>query len=177
MSKIVLYIASSLDGYIARTDGSLDWLNNHPNPDNTDYGYGEFLQSISAIVMGRITYEEVIKFGIPWPYKGIPTYVTTSNEQLDITTPDTHRYSGDLSELSDSLKKMTNNDIWLVGGGKLVTHFLNLNLIDRIILTIMPVLLGEGILLFPGRSIESQWKLNACKAFGSGVVSVTYDRV
>ena len=68
MPKIKLYIAATIDGFIAREDGSLDWLNNHPNPDQLDYGYADFMSRIDTVIMGRKTYEEVLGFGVEWPY-------------------------------------------------------------------------------------------------------------
>jgi dihydrofolate reductase len=89
MADTVLYIAASLDGYIARQDGSLDWLENLPNPDQTDHGYAAFLDTIGTVVMGRTTYEQVLGFGGEWPYATMDTKVVTSRKDFNAGTPST----------------------------------------------------------------------------------------
>ena len=71
MPKVVLFTATTLDGYIARPDGNLDWLIEFPNPDNLDYGYSDFMLGVGSIIMGKNTYNEILSYGIDWPYKGI----------------------------------------------------------------------------------------------------------
>jgi dihydrofolate reductase len=176
MSKIILFIACSLDGYIARPDGDLDWLNNLPNPENTDHGYNDFLATISSIIMGRKTYSEVLGFGIGWPYKGINTYIASNDEDLKVPTPDTERIIGDIDLFTEMIKMKQKKNIWLAGGGQLVTYFLNHNLIDRMIISIIPLILGEGIPLFPNKPEESSWVLAGTETFSTGVVSLTYNR-
>ena len=86
MIKTVLFIAASLDAYIAKPDGNLDWLTSFPVPSEDDYGYSKLLSNTETIIMGRKTYEEVIGFGIEWQYNGIETYVVSSNKNLKIQT-------------------------------------------------------------------------------------------
>mgnify|MGYP003336074010 FL=1 len=119
MNKTVLYIATSLDGFIARSDGNLDWLTSFLNPESGDYGYAALLESIETIIMGRLTYDEVIGFGIEWPYSGFDTYVATKNCALKIKSPDTYLLTDNLKDVVTDLKRKTKKDIWLVGGGKL----------------------------------------------------------
>lgn len=176
MSKVILYIAASLDGYIARPDGNLDWLVNLPNPGNTDHGYADFLSSIGTTIMGRKTYEVVLGFDMEWPYQGIQSYVVTSDKNLDIPTPDTEVLSGDLIAGVQSMKMESGKDIWLIGGGKLITFFLNHSLIDRMIISVIPVILGEGIPLFPDNPKGSIWKLEEAVTYSTGVVSLIYER-
>ena len=80
--KLKLYIAASLDGYIARPDGSLDWLEGLPNPKKIDYGYQKFYQSIDMVILGRVTYEEILGFGVDWPYGGCKAWVVSQNPKL-----------------------------------------------------------------------------------------------
>lgn len=177
MATTILYIATSLDGFIARPDGALDWLTSVPAPASGDYGYGDLLQRIGTIVMGRKTYEEVIGFGVEWPYAGFDTYVVTSNDTFPIKSPDTFLMTGDLSAFMAEKQSTTDKDIWLVGGGELITGFLNGGLIDRMIITIIPRIIGEGIRLFAGTPVESAWTLVDTQRFETGVVMLTYDTV
>jgi len=129
--KTVLYIATSLDGFIARPDGSLDWLTSVPSPETGDYGYAAFLERIGTTIMGRLTYDEIIGFGVEWPYAGLDTYVATKNSALKIQSPDTYLLTEDLREFVTELKRKAKNDIWLVGGGQLITAFINEGLLDK----------------------------------------------
>lgn len=88
MKKTKLFIATSIDGYIARKDGTLDWLDAIPNPDQLDYGYYAFYETVDTILMGRKTYEEVLGFGVDWPYPDCKTYVVSSNP-VDLKTENT----------------------------------------------------------------------------------------
>jgi dihydrofolate reductase len=177
MPKVILYIATSLDGKIARSDGSVDWLESLPNPNGLDYGYAEFLAGIGTTIMGRKTYEVVLGFGVDWPYVGLQSYVATSDQAYVTSTPDTFRVSYDLAAFVGQLKSTTEKDIWLIGGGELIRYFLEKDLLDEMILTIFPTILGEGIQLFPGHLKESNWQLMDIKSFETGIVNLTYQRL
>ena len=82
MSKVIVYIASSIDGFIARPDGSLDWLDAIPNPDKIDHGYLDLLEKTSCIIMGRKTYSALLGFGIEWPYSGKKTFIASDDQIL-----------------------------------------------------------------------------------------------
>lgn len=177
MSGVILYIATSLDGFIAGPGGDLEWLNSLPNPDNSDHGYAAFYGRVGATVMGRKTYDEIIGFGIGWPYKAVVSYVVTRDTAFEPSTPDTFALRDDLPGLIRSLKqRLGEKDIWLVGGGQLITAFLSHNLIDQLIITHIPVILGQGIPLFPGKHPASSWQLIRTESFASGAVSLTYAR-
>lgn len=176
MIKTVLYIATSLDGFIARPDGNLDWLTSIPNPQSGDYGYAELLDSIGTTIMGRKTYEEIIGFGVEWPYTGIDSFVVTTNKDLEIQSPDTFVLTGNLQEFINALKKKTDKDIWLIGGGKLITTFINEDILDKMIITVIPKIIGEGIPLFGDKPKETIWKLTGVKAFDTSVVNLTYEK-
>ncbi len=177
MTKTVLYIATSLDGFIARPDGRIDWLTSVPNPQTGDYGYAALLESIGTVIMGRKTYEEVIGFGVDWPYGGLDTYVVTNNSDFKILHPGIHVLTGNVKEFILSLKEHVHKDIWLVGGGQVVTQFLNDEILDRMIITIIPKIIGQGLPLFAGTPKESVWKLIETKPFDTGVVNLTYEKV
>ncbi|MDX2195531.1 MAG: dihydrofolate reductase family protein [Cytophagales bacterium] len=176
MNKTVLYIASSLDGFIARPDGNLDWLTSVPNPQTGDYGYAELLNSIGTTIMGRKTYDEIIGFGVDWPYYGLSSYVVTTNNNLKIQSPDTYILTENLKNFVTDLKMRTEKDIWLVGGGQLITSFINEGILDKMIISVIPKIIGEGLSLFAYKPKETNWKLTEVKSFDTGVVNLTYER-
>jgi len=176
MIKTVLYIATSLDGFIARPDGNIDWLTSVPAPETGDYGYAEFLNSIGTTIMGRRTYDEIIGFDIEWPYNGIDSYVVTNNRELKIQSPETYIVTEKIKELVAEIKRKSKKDIWLIGGGQVITTFINENLLDKMIITVIPKIIGEGIPLFAGKTKETNWKLIDLKSFDTGVVNLTYEK-
>lgn len=174
MGKVVLYIASSIDGMIARNNGELDWLDALPNSDSTDYGYADFLNCCGTIIMGKSTYIQLLGFGIEWPYSNHKTYVVSSDSNFILTTPETYLLCADIEQFVCKLKIESTKDIWLVGGGKLIHHFLIHKLIDKMIICLAPVILGDGIQMFPYKSIQSDWELQKTDTYKSGIVSLTY---
>ncbi len=148
MRKVILYIAVSLDGYIADRNGGVDWLKGE-NPDYPgDCGYGDFAQNIDTVVMGRRTYDQIVTELSPgeWVYHGMNSYVLThrpgeSSQEILFTgeTP---------SGLVERLKKEPGKDIWICGGADLVHQLMCGDEIDEYHLTVIPVLLGNGIRLF-----------------------------
>lgn len=173
MRKIILYIACSLNGKIAREDGSIDWLEKIPNPDNSDYGYQAFLESIDTTIMGNNTYKQLIGWDIEFPYKDTTNYV------LSIKTPDEPSkfatfIPGDPIAFIKELKKQPGKDIWLIGGGKVNSLLWNARLIDEIKLFVMPVLLSDGIDVFEGFPKENELKLLDSHRYESGVVELNY---
>lgn len=176
MGKTILYIATTLDGKIARNDGGLDWLYALENPNQIDHGYGRLLELIGTTVMGRSTYDEILGFGVEWPYKGMDSYVATTSPGFTPSTPDTYAITSGIPELIGKLKKQSPKDIWLIGGGQLITYFLNNDLLDQMILTLIPIVLGEGISLFQGHPKETGWILTDVERFETGVVNLTYNK-
>ncbi|MFN8393763.1 MAG: dihydrofolate reductase family protein [Bacteroidia bacterium] len=173
---VILFVATTIDGYIARPDGNIDWLNAIPEPDSGDYGYAELLAGIGSVVMGRKTYEEVLGFGVEWPYSDYKTVIVTRNREFAVSTPSTYVLQTGIAEGMAELERETGKDIWLVGGGELVAEFLRLDLVDKMVISVVPLVLGEGIPLFPGRSKESAWTLVEAKAFNTGLVNLVYLR-
>lgn len=172
MSKVVLYIATSLDGFIARQDGDISWLDEF-NSDQEDYGYQEFYKGVGALVMGSRTYEQALGFG-QWPHPGVKSYVVTSKHRDLGLDGDVEFYSGDLTELVQGIKGRTDKDIWLVGGAALVSSFMNENLIDDVIISVIPVLLAGGIPLFQDIHNFRRLKLMSAKTYEPGVVQLQY---
>lgn len=175
MKKCKLFIATSIDGYIAREDGALDWLDAIPNPDQLDYGYHTFYDSVDTLIMGRKTYEEVLGFGVDWPYPNCKTYIVSSKE-VEIKTENTYLINDPLESKIKEWQNEEGKDIWVVGGGVLISSMLDLGLIDEMLLTITPVILGSGIPLFPNSPKETQFELVKTEAFDTGFVNLTYKR-
>lgn len=172
--KLKLYIAQSIDGYIADKNGGIDFLTACPNPNNLDYGYKEFTNTIDTVIMGRKTYETILGFNIPWPYADCQNYIVTSNPQYNIATENTELISDKLIEKIKSLKQEDGKDIWLVGGGVLVSELLNHNLIDEMIIYTMPIIIGEGLPLFPNNPKETIFNLIRSNTLDTGVVELVY---
>ncbi len=175
MKKLVLYIATSIDGYIARPDGKVDWLE---YPDfmikGEDFGYQKFMKTIDTTVMGGATYKEVLGFGVPWPYPDKKNYVfTRSNYPADENVS----FVGDnIGQFIRDLKKASGKDIWLIGGGKINSMMMAEDLIDEMIISVMPITIGEGIPLFSKISHEQKFKLKDHTVYETGVTQWHYVR-
>lgn len=175
MRKVKLYIASSLDGYIARLNGNLDWLTGHYNPQELDYGYEEFYETIETIIMGRETYQTIIDMGGEWAYREKLCYIATRQKSIKSTKESLLFTTEKMESLISSLRVQEGKDIWLVGGGRLISTFLEYNLIDTMIITYIPTMLGRGIPLFPNQPTESKWRVVKCETFDNGVIQIEYE--
>lgn len=168
----------SLDGYIARADGNLDWLTSFPLPPTGDYGYETLLKGIGTTIMGRLTYDALLSFGIDWPYSEYDTYIVTSQHNFVPTTPKSHAASIDkLLKIVEQIKKVDTKDIWLVGGGKVIAECIHHDCLDKMIITVIPIMIGDGIRLFTENMVESKWKLIDVTTFSTGAVNLTYERL
>ncbi|MCL4255868.1 MAG: dihydrofolate reductase family protein, partial [Anaerolineae bacterium] len=170
MSKVLLYIAISLDGFIATPDGGVAWLDGFNSPDE-DYGYNSMYARLGAVVMGGITYRQVLGLG-EW-YEGVKvkSYVITRGKLENPPKEDTVAFAGDMRDLVTKIRAETDKDIWLIGGADVVAQFMEHNLIDEYHISIMPVVLGRGIALFKGTSLEKSQsvKLDSVKSYPNGV--------
>lgn len=169
MRAVILGVGISLDGYIARPDGSVDFLK--PDP---AYSFKEFFDSIDATIMGRKTYEVAMKMGGGFGGK-MTSYV------MSRTLPTGKKKSTQFTDRSPEqviaeLRQSPGKDIWLMGGGELAREFLKADLIDRIDLGVMPVLIGSGIPLFPSGFPERQFQLSKSKAYPTGMLELSYQR-
>ena len=172
MSNIV-YIATSLDGYIARKDGNLDWLTEIPNPGNSDFGFSLFMDRIDGIVMGRNTFETVVGFN-EWPYTK-PVFVLSNTLK---SIPEKYRreaeiVKGNLDGVVDSLRTKGINNLY-IDGGKTIQNFLRKDLIDEMIITRIPIVLGSGISLFAEMDMEIKFKLVNTEVLNEDLVKSTY---
>jgi len=168
-----LYIATSLDGFIAREDGSIDWLTEYENNPETDYGYSEFYASIGTVFMGRKTYEQVLGFG-EWPYEEKKVYVFTRQKEPLPREKNVEFVSGDIARFVRQLRENTDQDIWLVGGSQLIKVFLKENLVQDLIVFVVPIILGSGIPLFDHIGREIKLKSGRVEKYKNGMVRVEY---
>lgn len=171
MPAVILYVATSLDGYIARADGSVDWLAMVENQD-TDYGYADFYAGVDAIAMGSRTYEQVLDFD-EWPYAGKQVFVFT-HRTLEAVAQDVTFTAESPAEFVNGLDAAGIRTLWLAGGGDLVASFMEHGLIDEYIVSVIPVVLGDGIPLFKGPLPEHRLELLESVDYPSGLVQLHY---
>lgn len=165
MRKLILYIATSLDGKIARRDGAIDWL---PDPSSEDYGYQEFYDSIDTVIMGYNTYEVCLGLG-DWYYRDKASYIFSRHPDREVL-PDVQLVTDDPVAFVRELKAREGKDIWLVGGGEINTLLHDAGLIDEYILAYIPLILGEGIELLPAVTRQENLKLAQHAIYENGVV-------
>lgn len=181
MRKVKYFVANSLDNFIARPDGAVEWLFN----DGTDYGMSEFFKSIDTMLMGRKTYEFALAHA-PKPKRksqkakpkraskpSMSSYVFSRTLKAE-ENEDVNIVSENAGEFVRNLKAEVGKDIWLMGGGLLAKSLLEENVVDEISLNIHPVLLGAGIPLFPEIGKQLDLELLECKAHQNGCVQLTY---
>ncbi|SFT90774.1 dihydrofolate reductase [Lishizhenia tianjinensis] len=169
--KVILYISCSLDGYIAKPNDDLSFLN-PMMVEGEDYGYTDFVQTIDTVIVGRKTYDWVVKEVGYFPHQDKESYIVTSQpkESLGLT----HFYTGSLKELVRSLKSRAGKNIYCDGGAQLVNNLLKEDLLDEIILSIIPITLGQGVKLFEEGIPEHVLELHETKSFKTGLVQLHY---
>ncbi|HLO05316.1 MAG TPA: dihydrofolate reductase family protein [Terriglobales bacterium] len=173
--RVTLHMVSSLDGFIARKDNSISWLDStgvyEAGVSISEEEAALFVKGIDCYVLGSRTYDHALELG--WPYGDTPTVVVTGREWPP-ARKSVEFYSGDLKTLVDVKLAPRYRNIWLVGGAMLCQRFLELGLVDQIKLTIAPVLLGEGLRLFGGSLPEEKWNLKNVVAYKNGFVELSY---
>ena len=162
-------MACSLDGYIARPNGKVDWLFQ-----DDDYGYGKFYESVGSVIMGGTTFKQIKSFG-PFPYKEKECFVFSRNA-LE-SDPDVTFIPKDIAGFTRTLKSSREKDIWLCGGSEIISLLMYHQLVDKMILSVHPVILGEGIALFKNETGDWPLRLVNCQSFPSGLVQIHYDLV
>src|SRR5262245_7056481 len=180
-SHVTIHMAASLDGFIARKDGRVDWLetsDEFADGDTMDPGVVEaFLKTIDCYVMGSKTYETALSFeakGLGWSYGDKPTFVLTGRK-LPRTRDTVEFYSGDLAQLVNRRLRPTFRSIWFVGGGMVSGECLRLGLADEVRYSILPVLIGDGIPFFDKLDKDIALHLMEVKAYDSGAVELRYE--
>ncbi|APD07554.1 uncharacterized protein UJ101_02051 [Flavobacteriaceae bacterium UJ101] len=176
MNKNIVFIAKSLDGFIAGINGELEWLHSIPNPENKDMGFVNLMNEIDAIVMGRTTFETVCNFGGEWPYRK-PVFVLSHSlkEVPEKLKEKAIILSGDIKEVLNHIHQKGFHKLY-IDGGKTVQNFLKEDLIDELRISTIPILLGDGIPLF--NKIPNSLKFNHIKTevFLNQIVQSHYER-
>lgn len=170
--KVSIYIATSIDGYIARKDNSLDWLE-YGHQGDEDYGFKEFMNSIDALILGRNTYEVVSAFE-EWPYSGKRVIVLSNT--LKEVRKEAELFCGQLTDLVSMLHSESIKHVW-VDGGITVSKFLDAGLVDDITISVIAMILGSGIPLFSTMSREHKCHLISTQSYPSGLVQLKYEVV
>jgi dihydrofolate reductase len=175
-ARVTLHMVSSLDGFIARRDNSVGWLESTGSVyaagvEISDEEAAAFVKTIDCYVLGSRTYAHALELG--WPYGDTPVVVVTS-QAWPAAQKSVEFYSGDLKTLVDAKLAPRFRNIWLVGGAMLCQRFLELDLVDEINLTIAPVLLGKGLRLFGSSATEQRWNLKNVVAYKNGFVELSY---
>ena len=175
-SKVTIHMVASLDGFIAKKDGSVSWMHSTDNYEKgvtlSEEDIAAFLKEIDCYVMGARTYEKALELG--WPYGEVPVKVITHRD-LPVKNGNVEFYAGDLTKLVNDQLKSTYKNIWMVGGSSLTKAFLQLRLADEIILSIMPIILGEGTLFFDCIGQEERLHLKEVTAYKDGMVELWYE--
>ena len=180
-SRVTIHMVASLDGFIARKDGRVDWLETSDKFEGGDTMspefVAEFLKTIDCYVMGSRTYETALDFeakGLGWAYGDKPTFVLTSRE-LRKVRDSVEFYSGELALLVDERLKPNFRSIWFVGGGQLSGECLRLGLADEVRYSIMPILIGDGVSFFDALDKDVALHLLEVKTYESGMVALRYE--
>jgi dihydrofolate reductase len=187
MSKTQYYCAASLDGYIAMADDTLDWLMKYEgsyegeNAEPIKGAYDRFYEGVGALVMGSTTYEFVLDHmdeGSEWPYKAKPCWILSSRDlpEPDGEDVDVRIVSAKVRDLyEEMIAAAGEGDLWVVGGGNVASQFADEGLLDELLVTVVPVVLGEGKPLFDRRLPDGPMQLMGSRAFDSGMVELRYE--
>jgi len=172
--QVILYIAMSLDGFIAKDEDNIDFLSIVDVP-GEDYGYYSFEKEVDTLIWGRKTYDKLLSFGVDFPHSDKKCYVlskTKSGADENVTF-----YNGELKDLIETLKQQEGKNIYCDGGGEVVFELLKHALIDKMIISIIPHLVGNGIRLFRENRPEQNLKCTRSITFPSGLVQLWYDNL
>jgi len=171
--QVILYIAMSLDGYIAKENDDISFLTVVENPPE-DYGYGDFIQTVDTVIMGRKTYDKVLSFGIEFPHRGRTCYVLSRSKSG--ADENVQFYNGDVATLITKIRAEQGAHIFIDGGAEVVFELMQKNLIDRFIISIIPIFVGSGVQLFKSGRPEQKLKLTRSVSFPTGLVQLWYDK-
>ncbi|WP_411277325.1 dihydrofolate reductase family protein [Gaiella sp.] len=169
--RLSVFIATSLDGYIAASDGGLEWLRNAATPGD-DYGYAAFMQNVDALAMGRGTYDHIAALD-PLPFDGRPLCVFTHRPPEPRTG--VTFWQATPGEAASEWERQGLGRVY-VDGGRLIGSFLEADLIDDITITVVPILLGSGLPLFHPSSTVRRFRLDECESWPDGLVTLSYSR-
>lgn len=173
MKSLTYYLATSVDGFLARENGAVDWLDPFQMTFNTPYDYVPFYKTVSTVIMGRKTWE-VAKSFEPQPYADREVHVFSKSLSPDALPSYCHLQPKLESSFIESLKSKAQGRVWIVGGAQLASELLQRNLVDEIVQTIVPVTLGRGIHWLEPNEGNAQWNLSECYKCEKGVVQLVY---
>ncbi len=165
--NFIIYMATSLDGYIADEEGSVDWLSKY---DEINYGYNDFIKKIDCIVMGGTTYRQILTFG-DWSYTSQASYVLSSEKSENANV---QGFYNNIDNLLDELRAKKYKNIWIMGGAKTCQSFINRGLVNSFDLFLIPDVLGGGIKLFENINDELNLSLKSTKNCGNKIARLTY---
>jgi dihydrofolate reductase len=171
--KIIVNIATSADGYVARTDGNLDWLTRRPAPKGF-YGLPEFSRSIDAKILGRKTYDLSVKIGASFSADNVH-YVFSRRPPSASVPAGVQFVTESIGAFAQRLRKQAGKNIWMMGGGDIIGSFLDEDEIDEFIITLVPIFIGEGIPLIAPRHRDVPLRLLGVQQFSDGVVQLHYE--
>ena len=171
--KVILYIATSLDGYIAKPNDDLGFLS-IVQKEGEDYGYSDFVKSVDTVILGRKTYDWVMTQVPEFPHADKNAFIITKTARPSIGK--TNFYTGKLKDLISKLKTEQGKNIFIDGGAEIVNEFLKENLIDEFIISIIPILVGNGTKLFKDGRPEQTLELVSTKQFDKGLIQLHYKR-
>lgn len=171
--KLILYIAMSIDGYIAADNDNIDFLSTVDTP-GEDYGYHAFLEEVDTILWGRKTYDKLLSFGIEFPHKNRRCIVLSRSKSG--RDENVEFYNGEVKDLITNLRQQPGKNIYCDGGGEIVFELLKYALIDTLIISVIPHLVGNGTRLFKDGRPEQQLKLTRSISFPSGLVQLWYEK-
>lgn len=171
--KVILYISTSVDGFIADKLGSVAWINGQDENYQSDYGYDEFIKNIDTVILGYNTYKQITEELSPneWVYKGLQSYVFTEKNIKD--TEDIKFVNEDIVAFTEKLKKEDGKNIWICGGANVLNQLVKENFIDEYHITTIPIILGSGIRLFQENNINIKLKLKESKE-ENGIITNIY---
>jgi dihydrofolate reductase len=170
--NIIVNIATSADGYIARPDGDIEWLTRRPAPKGF-YGMGKFMQSIDTTLFGRKTYEVGLQMGATFDSKG-RNYVFSRRPPQASVPAGVEFVAGGINAFAKRLREQQGKNIWMMGGGEIIASFLDEGAIDEFIISVVPVFIGEGIPLIAHRHRDVPLSLRTVQRFPDGVVQLHY---
>ena len=170
--KIIVNIATSADGYVARSDGNLDWLTRRPAPKGF-YGLPKFSRSVDAKILGRKTFDLSVKMGASFSADEVH-YVFSRRRPPTSVSAGVQFVTGSIRAFAERLRKQAGKNIWMMGGGEIIGSFLDEDAIDEFIITIVPTFIGEGIPLIAPRHREVPLRLLSLQRFPDGVVQLHY---
>ena len=170
--KVIVHIGTSADGYIARTDGDLEWLTSRPKPEGF-YGMSAFMKSIDTKLLGRKTYDMSLRMGAKFDSKS-RTIVFSRHAPPADAPSGVEFVSGAIGPFVSRLREQPGKDIWLMGGGEIIASFLAAQAIDEFVISVVPIFIGDGIPLIARRHLHVPLSLRSTERFEDGVVQLRY---